>query len=164
MGNSINLAIQDHHLIKIHQILYLNKLDSKELHNIQLLANFLKLTSQAYFENVFAEYVFEWNKIYILPRIVTTDSSKGIFQYKILHNILYLNKKLFQFNKISSTECPFWKCEEETTIHLLYICRKRQALWTQLTSHLNRYLNHPHLTPQSAIFDILDISNKDYYL
>ena len=49
-GNSINLAIQDHHLIKIHQILCLNKLDSKELYNIQLLANFLKPTSQAYFE------------------------------------------------------------------------------------------------------------------
>ena len=27
-----------------------------------------------------------------------------------------------------------------------------QALWTQLTSHLNRHLNLPHLTPQSAIF------------
>ena len=41
-GNSINLTIQDHHLIKKHQILSLNKLDSKELYNIQLLANFLK--------------------------------------------------------------------------------------------------------------------------
>ena len=48
-GNSINLAIQDHHLIKKHKILCLNKLDSKELYNIQLLANFLKPTSQAYF-------------------------------------------------------------------------------------------------------------------
>ena len=43
-GNSINLAIRDHHLIKKHQILCLNKLDSKELYNIQLLANFLKQT------------------------------------------------------------------------------------------------------------------------
>ena len=48
-GNSINLTIQDHHLIKKHKILCLNKLDSKELYNIQLLANFLKPTSQAYF-------------------------------------------------------------------------------------------------------------------
>ena len=35
-GNSINLAIQDHHLIKKYQILCLNKLDSNELYNIQL--------------------------------------------------------------------------------------------------------------------------------
>ena len=36
-----------------------------------------------------------------------------------------------------------------------------QALWRQLTSHLNRHLNLPHLTPQSAIFGFFDISNKD---
>ena len=44
-GNSTNLAIQAHHLIKKHQILSLNKLDSKELYNTQLLVNFLKPTS-----------------------------------------------------------------------------------------------------------------------
>ena len=93
---SINLAIQDHHLIKKNQILCLNKLDSKELCNIQLLINFLKPTSQAYFENVFAGRIFEWSKIYILPRIVTTDSRIRIFQYKILLNALYLNKKLIK--------------------------------------------------------------------
>ena len=163
-GNSINLAIQDHHLIKKHQILCLNKLDSKELYNVQLLANFLKPTSQAYFEKIFVEHVFEWDKIYILPRIVTTDSRIRIFQYNILHNVLYLNKNLFEFNKINSPECPFCKCEEETTIHLFHICRKTQALWTKLTGHLNRHLNLPHLTPQSAIFGFLDISNKDYLI
>ena len=162
--NLINLAIHDHHLIKKHQILCLNKLDCKELYNIQLQANFLKPTSQAYFENFFAGHVFEWDKIYILPRIVTTDSRIRIFQYKILLNILYLTKKLFEFNKINSPERSFCKCEEETTIHLFHICRKTQALWTQLTSHLNRHLNLPYLTPQSAIFGFLDISNKDYLI
>ena len=53
--NSISLAIQDHDLIKKDQILCLNKLDSKELYNIQLLINFLKPVSQAYFENVFTD-------------------------------------------------------------------------------------------------------------
>ena len=84
---------------------------------MQLLANFLKPISQAYFEKIFAWHVFEWDKIYILPRIVTTDSRTRIFQYKILHNVLYLNKKLFEFSKINSPECSFCKCEEETTIH-----------------------------------------------
>ena len=87
-----------------------------------------------------------------------------IFQYKILHNVLYPNKKLFKLNKINSPECYFCKCEEETTIHFFHICRKTQSLWTQLTSHLNRHLNLPHLTPQSVIFDFLDISNKDYLI
>ena len=163
-GNSINLAIQDHHLIKKHQILCLHKLDSKDLYNIQLLSNFLKPTSQAYFEKIFAGNVLEWDKIYILPRIVTTDSRIRIFQYKILRNVLYLTKKLFEFNKINSLEYSFCKCEEETTIHLFHIRKKTQALWTKLTSHLNRHLNLPHIRPQSAIFGFLDISNKDYLI
>ena len=58
----------------------------------------------------------------------------------------------------------FYKCDEEATIHLFHICRKTQALWAQLTSHLNRHHNRPHLTPQSAIFGFLDISSKDYLI
>ena len=33
-----------------------------------------------------------------------------------------------------------------------------------INSHLNGHLNLPHLTPQRAIFDFLDISNKDYLI
>ena len=138
-GNLINLAIQNHHLIKKHQILRLNKLDRKELYNIRLLANSVKPSSQSYFENVFLGHVFEWDKIYVLPRIVTTDSRIPTFQYtnvSTLDNVLYLNKKLFELNKINSPECSFSKCEEETTIHLFHICRKMQALWTQLIFHI----------------------------
>ena len=62
---------------------------------------------------------------------------------------------------MNSPECSFCRCEEETIIHLFHISRKTQALWTQLTIHLNRHLNLPHLTPQGAIFGFLDISNKD---
>ena len=41
---------------------------------------------------------------------------------------------------------------------------KMQALWKQLTSHLNGHLNLPHLTPQSDIFSFSDTSNKDYLI
>ena len=109
-------------------------------------------------------HVFECDKIYILPRIVTTDSRRLIFQYNILHNVLYLTKNLFEFNKINSPECSLCKREEETIIHLFHCCRKTQALWTQLTSHLNRHLNLPYLPPKSVIFGFLDISNKDYLI
>ena len=90
-----------------------------------------------------------------------TVSRIRIFRYKILHNVLYLNKRLLEFEKINSPECFLCKCEEDTTIHLFHICRKTQALWTQLSRHLNRHLNLPHFTPQSAIFGFLDIKNKD---
>ena len=43
----------------------------------------------------------------------------------------------------------------------LDICRKTQALWTQLINHLKGHLNLQRITPQSVIFGFLDISDKD---
>ena len=142
--------------------MFVNKLDSKELYHIQFLTMFLKPTSQAHFENVFMGHVFEWNKIYILPRIATTDLQNKNITVQNFTQCFTPRKKLFQFSKISSLEYSLCKCEEETTIHLFHICKK--ILWMQLTSHLNRDLNLPHLIPQSAIFGFLDISNKNFLI
>ena len=38
-----------------------------------------------------------WIQIYLLPRKITNDAYARVFQYKILNNILYLNKKPFSF-------------------------------------------------------------------
>ena len=142
--------------------MFVNKLDSKELYHIQFLTMFLKPTSQAHFENVFMGHVFEWNKIYILPRIATTDLQNKNITVQNFTQCFTPRKKLFQFSKISSLEYSLCKCEEETTIHLFHICKK--ILWMQLTSHLKRDLNLPHLIPQSAIFGFLDISNKNFLI
>ena len=58
------------------------------LDNMQLLTNFLRPTLEPSFENVFVGHAFEWNKIYILPRVVSADSTIRIFQYKFFHNVL----------------------------------------------------------------------------
>ena len=114
---------------KKHQILCLNKLDRKELYNIWLLSNFLKPTSQAYFESVFMGNVFEWGKIYILPRIVTTDSRIWVFQYKVLHNVLYLNKKLLKFNKIIYLKHSFIQNLKNRQLFICFIFEERRKLY-----------------------------------
>ena len=51
-----NLVIQDHHLIKKHQIFSLNKLNSATLFEILIDANRIKPISQTYFENLFPNF------------------------------------------------------------------------------------------------------------
>ena len=51
----------------------LPKLNSKELYLMQIVLEYKKPTSQDYFENIFYNFNFDWNKIYILPRLVTLD-------------------------------------------------------------------------------------------
>ena len=60
-GKNINdLIIKEHHLIKKHQIYCLEKLNSRELCNMQLTPKVEKPTAQTYFEEIFqnSEYIY----------------------------------------------------------------------------------------------------------
>ena len=92
--------LQDHHLIKKHQILSLIKLNSATLYEILIDANNIKPTSQTYFQNLFSNFKVDWKSIYVLTRHVTLDASLRMFQYNLLNNVLYLNNMLFRFKKV----------------------------------------------------------------
>ena len=97
-----NLVIQNHHLIKKHQILSLNKLNSATLYEILIDANEITPTTQTCFENLFSNFKLDWKSIYLLPRQVTLNTNLRMFQYKLLNNVLYLNNMLFRFKKVDS--------------------------------------------------------------
>ena len=67
-----NLVIQDHHLIKKHQILSLNKLNSATLYEVLIDTNKIKPTSQTSFKTLFSNFKPDWKSIYLLPRRLTT--------------------------------------------------------------------------------------------
>ena len=151
-----NLVIQDHHLIKKHQILSLNKLNSATLYEILIEGNKIKPTSQTYFENLFLNFNLDWKSIYLLPRRVTLDTNLRMFQYKLLNNVLYLNKMLFRFRKVDSPLCSYCNEEEETPLHLFHSCLKTKQLWSKLRQYLAQFINISHSTPQSSILGIFD--------
>ena len=115
-----NLIIQDHHLIKKHQIFSLNKLNSTTLYEILIDANNIKPTSQTYFENLFSNFKPDWKSIYLLPRRVALDTNLRMFQYKLLNNVLYLNNILFRFKKVDFPLCSYCNEEEEIPQSFLF--------------------------------------------
>ena len=163
-GNSKNSSLQDHHLIKKRQIFCLAKLNSKEIYNIQVFDSNLKPTSQSYYENLFERLDLDWKKIYLLPRLTSSDTSLRVFQYKILNNVLFLNKMLFQFKKSPSPFCSFCNVVEETPIHIFYSCLVTQNLWLELQTIFTDHLIIPNLTPQSAIFGFLDTEPNSHLI
>ena len=60
--------------------------------------------------------------MYLLVRIVTKDSTLSAFQFKLLNDVLYLNKMLFKFGKSGSTLCFFCNVKDEIPYHLFYEC------------------------------------------
>ena len=117
-GNSNNLLIEDHHLIKKHQKHVLSKVERQEIYIIHVSSSYLKPPSIQHFEKLSQKFDFDWINIYLLLRVVAMDSKLRAFQYKILHNVLYLNKRCFKFQKVSSPLCPFCNEEEETINNL----------------------------------------------
>ena len=93
-GNAKNAVIFDQSILRKSQIYSLNKLTSKELHLILVDANTVEPTAQDYFENLFESSDFNWKKIYVLICNTTLDTKARMFQYKVLHNTLYVNKML----------------------------------------------------------------------
>ena len=114
-----------------------------------------------YYENVSQNSNLDWKTICMIPRIVTKDSRLRVFQYKLLNNVLYLNKMLFRFGKIDSPLCSFCKMIEETPLHLFYNCIKTKLLWDQLKEFIsNKTLSFPSLTPPTAILGHIDLSDN----
>ena len=150
-------------IIKNTRVIVLDKLTAREIYSVLLLTSGNTPTSQKYFGKVFPNENFDWKKIYILPRVVTINSFQRNFQYKIPHNILYLNKMLFTFGKIKAPLCLFCHSYNETIKHIFleWICVKQ--LWNHLRLFLTNDISLPILTPQTAIFDLINgIENSVY--
>ena len=131
---------------------------------MQLCSKYDKPTCQSYHKKNFDDYDFNWKLIYRIPRIATLETKIRIFQYKLLNNVLYLNKKLFQFGIISQSKCSFCELYDETPHHIFYECTYAQNLWNRLRLHLSEKVALPVLNPQSAIFGFTDVYGRNYLL
>ena len=163
-GNLNNLYIQDHHLINCNTIYSLEKLNTKRLYHKQMLLKYVKPVCQNYHERKFDGYNFNWKLIYKLPRIATYDVKIRIFQYKLLNNVLYLNKKLCHFGIISQPKCSICELYDETPQHLFYECIYTQHLWNHLQLYISGKIALPALTPQSVIFGFTDVLDQNYII
>ena len=87
-----------------------------------------------------------------------------MFQYKMLNNILFLNKKLFIFGLVDNSKCSFCKLNDETVIHLYTNCTIINNLWKELKRYFSPVFNMPDITPQSAIFGFIDNNYENLLL
>ena len=131
------------------------QITSKEIYSI-LISNIVnKPTSNIYFEKLF-EYA---TLIYLSPRLATIDTTLRSFQYKILNNVLFLNKKLYTFGITNTALCSFCNAVEETPIHIFIDCVHVKCLWERLRMKLQNDFMLPSLTSQTAILGLYNEAN-----
>ena len=84
------------------------------------------------------------------------------FQYKLLNNVFFLNKKLYVFGIKPAPLCSFCNLCDETIFHIFYECDRIKCLWSDLVQYFQNSLVLPTLTPQTAIFRLLNSTNSDH--
>ena len=86
------------------------------------------------------EYGFnfqERQKIYSLPFRVTNEVKLSVFQYKIVHNILYTNQLLHKMKKKQQPDCPYCHGIDQTPLHLFVECLIAKLFWNKFTKWYN---------------------------
>ena len=131
---------------------------------MQLLLKYNKPTCQDYHKKNFDDYVFNLKLIYRIPRIATFETKIRIFQYKVLNNVLYLNKKVFHSGVTSQFECSFSELYDETPHHVFYEGTYAQNVCNQLRLYLSEKVTLLTWNPQSAIFGFTDVLDLNYLL
>ena len=123
-----------------------------------------KLTSQKTIEKLLANDDINWQEVYMIPRKVSISSSFRIFQYKILNNILYLNRKIPKFDQEVSHLCSLCLKEPEDIVHLFCQCDKTQLLWETLSYKVVGFLSLPKLEPELAILGKWNLNTNEKVL
>ena len=98
----------------------------------------------------------------MLLRLITYNTYMRSFQYKILNNVLFLNKKLHTSGIKPSPLCSFCNLYNETPYHIFYEFDHVKYLRSDLVQCFQNNLILPNLTPHTATFGFLDSRNNDY--
>ena len=138
-------------ILQCTKLIPLDKLISRQIYAILIRKRAHVPTSRAYYINKFPTTENNWLRIYSLPRRVSTYGYDRIFQYKILNNVLYLNKKLFLFGKSTVSTCSFCSNADEDPPHLFANCHETLALWASLKVALLPNLVLPDLEEMFAL-------------
>ena len=83
-----------------------------------------------------------------IPRQVIVNTNLSTFQYKLLHNTLYLNEMLYKFGKIAFPLCFICMGVPESSIYLFHSCIKTNFPWMQLQHSFQNVLIILLITPQ----------------
>ena len=92
-----------------------------------------------YWTNRFPSLTFNnrWANIFRMPK----NFHDADIDFKIMHNILFTNEKLYKFRMIDSPMCSFCDCEIESIVHLFIDCGAVKTLLDNLITKLNRIAN-----------------------
>ena len=131
---------------------YLKKITTRNIYKEKIENIVIPPTSEHYFSTLLNVPCNIIKDYYGIPFKTTIYTKLRSFQFKVIHNILYTNEKLYKIGYSDTPICTFCKKETETLLHLFVDCEIIMPLWKQIIDEL--------LQP----YGIDTLSNKDILL
>ena len=89
-------------------------------------------------ESYLREQTFTPSAVYELPFKITIENKLRSFQFKLIHNILPTNQRLWKMNVKSSPKCEQCDAPCETISHIFYKCPAVKGFWEKVIDWWNR--------------------------
>ena len=91
---------------------------------------------------------------------MTKEVKLSVFQYKIIHNILYTNCILYKMKKVEDPHCPFCANLDQTVTHLFLSCPIAISFWSLLFG-INLFpKNNLSLSNNEILYGVLNGSSS----
>ena len=153
---------QDIKIFEKQQQVDMTKLKSKTVYKKMVQRIIIPPSSENFFKENFDVLNEDFERIYSIPFKATIYTKLRAFQFKINHNILYTNEKLYRIKISESPLCSLCDDETETLTHLFVDCCKVQIIWRKVIEHLLQPFGVTVLTKRDIVlgFDTKDQQNN----
>ena len=125
---------------------HIEMLKTKDIYYIRISEKFKDSTAKDFFIRKFDVRCDEWEKIYTLVGKATIDMGMRMFQYKILNNVLYLNRQLHHMKIVNSPLCSLCGENVESVTHLFFRCIESRKIRTEIKIWSTFCITLPELT------------------
>ena len=116
----------------------LSKLTSKFVYGLLILNKKTRPTSEAKIQTWFNENI-DWKFVYNSAKSITNNAYMLQIYFKLSHNILPTNEKLFEWKKIQRPHCLCGIVD--TNLHYTVQCKLIQPFWEKITLFIKNILN-----------------------
>ncbi len=116
------------HMLYLTRMIPIEEVTSKMAYGMLIHKIKERSTSEMTIQNKLNDNSIDWPFFYHLAWNTTIDSYSRAFQFKSLHNILFLNERLYKLKYAESPMCSFCKINSETIAHLFSECQYTKQL------------------------------------
>ena len=119
-------------------------------------------TSQKTMEKRLNKPNINWEQVYDRIYRTTINTYMRAFQYKLINNILFLNRDLFRFKLVNSPLCSFCKSSMETADHIFAECIETKNLYFEIRISFEQYnIYLPEANPINIILGVERSENNE---